>query len=117
MNKIKILVGAILMVLITPLVFGQDKSQFVINTFSGKLDVLPKGNNSVVFDGRKYKYVINQAASTLAIDESQPTALNIRELKIGETYYFDAISYSKEPSKSDFKEIIFITDIKPMVEE
>ncbi len=118
MNKKIKLIGLMLLILNLPLQLNAQVEILTTTIGSGILDDVSKADQSVVFNGKKYKYTIKERVSSLAVvDESEPIALNIRDLKVGEKYYFETISYKKEPTKEDFKEVIFITDIKPMVLE
>lgn len=117
MNKKIKLIGLMLLILNLPLQLNAQAEVLTTTIGSGILDDISKADQSVVFNGKKYKYTIKEKVSSLAVGESEPIALNIRDLKVGEKYYFETISYKKEPTKEDFKEVIFITDIKPMVLE
>ncbi|MCX7554647.1 hypothetical protein OS175_12205 [Marinicella sp. S1101] len=104
----------LLIMMSTTLALQAQNGAFVTETGSGVLDAVVTADDSVVFNGIKYKYVLNTKASTLAIDESEPQPLKINQLKVGENYYFDKISFDMKSANPKFREITFITDTKPM---
>lgn len=84
------------------------------------LEAIVGNEKAVVFNGRKYKYTIDEKQSILSMDESEPKPLKLSELKVGQSYYFEKVIFEKlhrEPSVQDFRHIIFITDGKSMVIE
>lgn len=103
-----------LIIMSTSLALQAQTGAFVTETGSGVLDAVVTSDDSVVFNGIKYKYLLNTKASSLAIDESEPQPLKINQLKVGENYFFDKISYDMRSTNPKFREVIFITDTKPM---
>ena len=94
-----------------------DKQVSVTVVTSGLLDAVIAGESSVVFNGLKYKYKLDEKNSVLSSDEVEPKAIKLGELQVGQNYFFEKVSYSKldeNPKASDFKYIVFITDTKPM---
>ncbi len=121
MNKNILLMGCLIMFLgVTPQL-NADVGHVITQVSSGVLEDVSTADNTVVFHGKKYQYKINTKPSVLAVDEAELKVLNINDLKPGENYFYEAISFAKNKgllsNASDFKEIIFITDTKPMVEE
>ena len=93
---------------------------FVSNVQAGKLESVDAKGRIVTFNGRKYRYRIDEAQSVLNVDETEPDVLEMYELKVGDTYYFEKVVFKKlddEPTVDDFKDIIFITNVKPMIVE
>lgn len=93
-----------------------ESSLPVTSVSSGILDAIIATEDSVVFNGLKFKYKIDEKQSVLSIDESEPTPLSLKELQVGQMYFFDKVAFinkDAEPKASDFKTIIYITDKKP----
>lgn len=92
----------------------------VSDVVSGTLESIDAKSRAVTFNGKKYKYRIDEKQSVMKVDETEPEVLELYELKVGEMYYFEKVSFKKldeEPTADDFQDIIFITDVKPMIFE
>ncbi len=72
------------------------------------LDHIDQGSKTVTFNGRVYQYRLDEKNSMYTYAETQKPALSWRDLKVGETYYFELITDEQSGRDSDFKIVRYI---------
>lgn len=87
---------------------SQDVHAETTDVIRAKLEKIEK--NALVFNGRSYSFNIDQKKSLLAMDESEPPEMKIRDLKVGQYYYFEIYSNKREAKNSDFKRVIYVSE-------
>ncbi len=114
--KIKLMVSLMFLFGLMGMVIAAGQ-KITTSVSSGVLDAVDQGDGVVVFNGLKYTYKLNEKQSVLALDESGMSPIKIRDLKVGQKYFFERVSYVEDPQPSQFKDIVFISDTQPTVTE
>ena len=115
MNTVKILkkTGLITGLMLMSLVSLAQQDRYVTRLVESQLEDVNIGSNTVVVQGRSYKYRQDASKSQAYMDEDVAKALDIRDLKIGMTYFFEMYSDKEIPELSDFKQVILVAKEKP----
>lgn len=115
MNTVKILkkTGLITGLMLMSLVSLAQQDRYVTRLVESPLEDVNIGSNTVVVQGRSYKYRQDASKSQAYMDEDVAKALDIRDLKIGMTYFFEMYSDKEIPELSDFKQVILVAKEKP----
>lgn len=108
-KKLMLMTG---MILVTTLSLAQQ-DKYVTRLIESPLDDVNIGSNTVVIQGRQYKYRPDPGKSMAYLDEDASKALSIRDLKKGETYMIEMYSDKDVPELTDFKQVILIAKEKP----
>jgi hypothetical protein len=109
LKKCGLLTGLMLMSFLS--LAQQDR--YVTRIIESPLEDVNIGANTVVVQGRSYKYRLDAGKSQAYLDEDIAKALKIRDLKVGVTYFFEMYSEKDVPELSDFKQIILVAKEKP----
>lgn len=90
-----------------------QQDRYVTRLVESPLEDVNIGSNTVVVQGRSYKYRPDAGKSQAYLDEDIAKALKIRDLKVGVTYFFEMYSEKDVPELTDFKQVILIAKEKP----
>lgn len=113
MLKLKpwVLIGMTLFLLLSGVTSHAEP--FMSEIIQGEVNKVDVPGRSIVINGKQFKVAIDPAISSYNSKLSQTYLLDLRELKSGQSYYFEVVAKGRDMQNANYTDVIFIATQLP----
>ena len=86
---------------------------FMSEIIQGEVNKVDVPGRSIVINGKQFKVAIDPSVSSYNSKLSQTYLLDLRELKSGQSYYFEIVARGRDMQNNNYTDVIFIANQLP----